>query len=423
MTFGTPGGPRESVGLVTMEDQWAPAQVLSEMSGRSRRRRWEEFSGIAILGLCFGVGVLMLAVGGDPYIPSWLWAGLLIGCLSAVVLAASGRLSTSWQNAAYAAAVLSSWALLLTMPDQGMLVVILVVVAAVGSYLIPIPMVLGVIGLNCAVVLGHMVAHGAAPVEYLATTVFYMIIHLASMFSTYALYREIVFRSELEQKNLELEAAGVLLEDSAATAERLRISRELHDAMGHQLTVLNLELEAAKHRSAGSRSAQDASAHIDRAAGVAKQLLADVRATVGELRETGPGDLQTHLERLAAAVPSLEIQVDVAPVVAVDDQQTAALVRAAQEIITNAVKHSQAQQLSLTLGQAGPEVVLTGSNDGLAPKTITLGHGLTGLRERVELLGGQLRVSSSPQFTIQVRLPAAGQSAAPGLRDEPAGAQ
>lgn len=102
----------------------------------------------------------------------------------------------------------------------------------------------------------------------------------------------------MEQKNLELEAAGVLLENSAATNERLRISRELHDLIGHQLTVLNLELEAAKHRE-GSQAHQ----HVDQAANVAKDLLANVRTTVGELREAGPRGLQQSLERMAGAVP------------------------------------------------------------------------------------------------------------------------
>ncbi len=395
-----------------MEEQRPPGRERAEAAAAPRRRRWEEFSGVAILALCLGVGLLMLAVGGDPYIPHWLWAVLLLGCLAATFFAASGMLSTPWQRLTYAAAVISSWALLLTMPNQGMIVVLLVVVAAVGSYIIPIPAVLGVIALNCAVVLGHLMAHGVEPLEYLAVTAFYAIIHLASMFSTYALHRESGLRAELEQKNVELEAAGALLESSATTAERLRISRELHDAVGHQLTVLNLELEAARHRADGP-----ALAHIDRAAGVAKELLTDVRNTVGELRESGPGDLQGSLERLAAAVPSLEIHVEVDSSLLLDDQQAAALVRAAQEIVTNAVRHSEARELSLVVAREGPATVLTGANDGLAPKSITPGHGLTGLRERVGLLGGELSIFSSPQFTVQVRLPAS--EGVPGGQPQP----
>lgn len=367
--------------------------------------RLEEYSGAAILVLCLGIGVLSLFAGSEPFIPIWAWVLLLLGCLVSVFVAASGIFSRRHQLALYSAALLSSWALLLTMPHQGMLAVILVVIAAVGSYLLSIPVVLGVVVLNLLALVIQQLIHGVDLVESVASTVFYAFIHLAAVFSTFALWRETTLRAELEQKNVELEAASVLLEDSAKTAERLRISRELHDAVGHQLTVLNLELEAAKHRLSTTTQAQSVAEHVDQAAQVAKHLLADVRNTVGELRETEQGDVQGHLERLAAAVPSLEIHVETSGAAALDDQQSAALVRAAQEIITNTVKHSEARELSLVLTQEDSHIVLSGSNDGLAPKTITPGHGLNGLRERVELLGGRLSITSSPHFTVEVRLP------------------
>lgn len=403
-----------------MEDQRASGRERAQAAPGRQRRRWEEFSGIAILVLSLGVGLLMLAVGQAPYIPRWLWAVLLIGCLFATFLATSGLLTGPWHRLAYTGAVLSSWTLLLTMPNQGMIVVLLVVVAAAGSYILPMPVVLGVIVMNCAVVLVHLVTHAVAPMEYLAVTAFYAIIHLASMFSTYALHRESGLRAELEQKNVELEAASVLLESSAKTAERLRISRELHDAVGHQLTVLNLELEAAgykAHRMTGG-GAEDVCAHIDRAAGVAKELLADVRATVGELRATGPGHLREHLERLAAAVPSLDIFVEVPPRVDADEQQMQTLVRAAQEVITNTVKHAEAHELSIRLEQDAGELRMVCVNDGLAPGRIVEGHGFTGLRERLEPLGGTLTVRPSPFFTVEVALPVTESTGAP---HEPSG--
>lgn len=345
-----------------------------------------------------GIGLLLLFVGGAPYIPRPLWAVLLMICLAAALYAAGGHLKATHQYLLYGVAVLTSWGLLLTMPDQGMLVVLLVVVAAVGSYTIPIPAVFCVVFLNCLVVMVHLIVHGADVMEVVASTVFHAIIHIAAVFSTYALWRETQLRAELEQKTVELEAASVLLEDSAKTSERLRISRELHDLIGHQLTVLNLELEAAKHR-------DPPAAHIARAAGVAKELLADVRVTVGELRESEVGDLRAVLDRLAAAVPSMAIEVRVDGGVRLDEQQSEALIRAAQEIITNTVKHAEAYRLWLTVEQSGSEVRLTGVNDGASPRRITPGHGLNGLRERVELLGGHLAVRTHPHFTVTVTVP------------------
>lgn len=368
--------------------------------------RYAEFSGLAIFVLCIGVGMLLAVLGSEPHIPRSLWVLMLIVCLVAAFLASVEVFGRSLQLLLYAIAVLSSWSLLMSHPEQGMLMIILVLVAAIGSYIVPMPLVLGLVASNTAVLTLHMGIHGLDLLNIVINAVFTLVIHLAAVFSTYALYRESEMRQKLEQKNVELEAAGILLEDSAATAERLRISRELHDAIGHQLTVLNLELEAAKHRM-GQYDAAPAElpAHIERAGEVAKELLSDVRSTVGELRDSEPGDLQTRLSRLASAVPSLEIYVETEDLPVLDDQQIAALVRAAQEIITNTVKHAAASELSLIVNREGAQVVLTGSNDGITPKTVTPGHGLTGLRERAELLGGQLSVSSSPQFTVRVHLP------------------
>ena len=383
-----------------MEDHLKSGFAAPAASGHRRTRRAEEYSGLAILVLCLGIGVLMLAAGSAPYIPIWLWAGLLLACLSCCVLAGGGVLPRGPQLGIYAAAVISSWALVITMPNQGMLVVLLIVVAAVGSYVLPMGLVFGVVVLNCLVIAGHLWFHGADPVEYITASLFYLILHLAAVFSTYALWRETQTRAALEQKTTELETASVLLEDSAKTTERLRISRELHDLIGHQLTVLSLELEAAKHRE-GEQSRQ----HIDQAAAVAKELLADVRTTVGELREAGPGDLRTALLRIASSVQSVDIDVQVDEEVSVDEQQAEALLRAGQEIITNAIKHGETRELWLTVELNGAEIRLMGTNDGLAPRKVVPGHGLQGLRERVELLGGSLSVRPHPHFTVEVTLP------------------
>lgn len=368
--------------------------------GKIRRRLAETYSGLAIFALCLGIGVLMLVLGPHPYIPAWMWFALFLTSLAAVFTAGSGALPRRWTWISYGVSLVTAWAAMLTVPQQGMFVVVLVVIAAVGSYIVPLRAVAAVVVLNCTVILVHLIALGADLAEAVAVTIFYLIIHSASVLSTYALSRETRMRAELEEKNLALAAASMLVEDSAKTAERLRISRELHDLIGHQLTVLNLELEAAKHR--GSGGAQE---HIHRAGLVAKELLADVRTTVGELREAESADLRGHLEQLAAAVPSVEIHVGVDDDVVADEEQTAALVRAAQEIITNTVKHSQAGELLVTLTQHGGQLRLRCVNDGDTPHRITEGHGLTGLRERIGLLGGTMEVTPSPEFTVEVHLP------------------
>ena len=369
-------------------------------SSRRAGRRADAFAGYAFMGLSLGVGGLTL-ITGDTDIPVEIWAGILVAWTITVNLSISDRFSRNGRLLFYACALLTSWALLATTTDSGsMMVILLIVVAVVGTHLIPMWWVLGIVLLNSLAAFGHMHITGADLPTSAVYVAFYLIIHLAMVFSAYAMLRETQLRAELEQKNLELEAAGVLLEDAAASAERLRISRELHDLIGHQLTVLNLDLEAAKHRegAAGRK-------HVDRAWAVAKDLLSDVRGTVGQLRRDSPGDLRQSLERLAGAVPSLDIHVAVAPGVEADEVMTEALVRAAQEIITNTIKHAEATELLLTVTADEGTLALSGTNDGTPPRAITPGHGLTGLRERLELLGGHLAVHTTPRFTVDARLP------------------
>lgn len=374
--------------------------TVSARTGRRDIRRADEFSGYAFLGLSLAVAVLSL-IGDDHLIPTWIWACILVVLFVSLHFSVSALPSRIVALLLYGCAVLSSWVLMVTVVSSGSITVILLIaVAAVGSYLLPMRWVLCVVALNCLVYFAYMQITGAALPNTVTFTIFYLIIHLAVVFTAYAMDRETQLRTELEQKNLELEAAALLLEDSAASSERLRISRELHDLIGHQLTVLNLELEAAKHR-----EDNQARQHIDQAADVAKGLLANVRSTVGELREASPADLQQDLERLAGAVPSLDIHVEVDTEVQANEEISATLIRAAQEIITNTVKHAEATELALIVTLTDGTLTLAGSNDGTAPDTITLGHGLTGLRERLELLGGTLDISTAPHFTVKAHLP------------------
>lgn len=386
----------------------APATPRPAMGRRAPTppQHWELYSGAAMIVICVGIAVLMLFTSGPPRIPEWLWGGLFLLAVSLVVLAVSGLLPRPWPLPVFAGAVLLSWLLLMAMPGQGLFIVIFVMIAAAGVSILPMPAILGLVVANSAVVMLHQLLAGADAPEVVATTVFCLLIHLASVFSSSAMQRESELRAELEEQHVELTAAAALLEDSAKASERLRISRELHDLIGHQLTVLSLELEAAKHRDAERRGV-----HVDRAAEVARELLRDVRSTVGELRAAERGGLRAHLERLGGAVPTLQVHVHVEEGVYPDEQQTAALVRAAQEIVTNAVKHANARELWLDVTRDAETIQLVGVDDGYPPGSIEFGNGLTGLRERVELLDGELRVEPRGEFTVEVRLPASARPA------------
>lgn len=104
--------------------------------------------------------------------------------------------------------------------------------------------------------------------------------------------------------------------------------------------------------------------------------------------------------------PCLDIHVEVDSEVEVNEEITATLVRVAQEVITNTIKHAEATELALTVRLDGDTLTLRGTNDGTAPRTITPGHGLTGLQERLEQCDGHLVFHITTDFTVEAQLPA-----------------
>ncbi len=349
--------------------------------------------------LIIAVAVALPALLGmvDPLIPRALWALLLVVFVLAV-LAAGTTGHRGIPPAALALAVLVSWVLVLSVPGMGLLHVLVVLTAAVSTYVIALPMSIVLAVLNSAVVMLAGVLRTSDWTEALMMTGFYLLIQLATVFSTTTLLREKRMRSELARAHVDLRAAGALLEDSARTAERLRISRELHDLIGHQLTVLTLSLEAVRHlEPAQARS------HVDRADEVARSLLRDVRETVGALRAQ-PTDLQGALEDMVAGIPGLVVDVAVDPDLDLGEEQRAAVIRFAQETVTNAIRHADASRLRIDVSRDGARVTLIARDDGVGARDPELGNGLRGLRERFEGLGGELAVDGREGFAVTGRL-------------------
>ena len=156
--------------------------------------------------------------------------------------------------------------------------------------------------------------------------------------------------------------AQAIIANTVRDAERLRISRELHDAWGHELTALGLQLEIASHVTEPGR----ANDHVMQAKGLARALLAKVRDVVSTLREAERCDLKDALEALARSVPTPAIHVDISPGVRVSPEQAHALMRCAQEAVTNAVRHAEASNLWLQVTSDGEGVRLVARNDGSA---------------------------------------------------------
>ncbi|MBB1061382.1 sensor histidine kinase [Marilutibacter spongiae] len=211
-------------------------------------------------------------------------------------------------------------------------------------------------------------------------------------------------REEQRQLNAELRATRALLAESARVNERTRISRELHDLLGHHLTALSLNLEVASHLSEGR--VKD---HVRQAHTLARLLLTDVREAVSQLREGGAIDLESALRPLAENVPSLNIQMDIQSPLTVDDPERAhTLLRSTQEIITNTVRHAHARNLWIEARSEDGMIVMRARDDGRGAEAPVPGNGLQGMRERLQQQGGELTIETRPQagFSLRLVLPA-----------------
>lgn len=217
------------------------------------------------------------------------------------------------------------------------------------------------------------------------------------------LVREGQARAELAAANAELKATRELLAHSSRVAERLRIARELHDAVGHHLVALSLNLEVASHQIEGPALEQ-----IRISQGLTKLLLTDVSEIVGTLGRDEAVDLRTALTALTSEIPRPRVHLTLAEGMTVEDPELAHLVlRCCQEIVTNAVKHARAENLWIEVVREGDALGVRARDDGQGAGEIAGGRGLAGMRDRLETAGGRLEVETSPGtgFSVAALVP------------------
>ncbi len=232
---------------------------------------------------------------------------------------------------------------------------------------------------------------------------FYVGFAVFVLVTAYVAREQATAREEQRRLNAELRATRVLLAESARVNERTRISRELHDLLGHHLTALSLNLEVAGHMTEGR--AQD---HVKQAHTLARLLLTDVREVVSQLREGDAIDLGSALLLLTERVPGLDIHMDIDEPLSLDDAERAhVLLRCTQEIITNAVRHAGARNLWIHCRREASRIVIDAHDDGRGADTVVVGNGLRGMRERLRLQGGNMTIESraGAGFRLSLQLP------------------
>lgn len=238
--------------------------------------------------------------------------------------------------------------------------------------------------------------------NFVPVTLAYFTFQLFGAFAARMAQDEREARQALAAVNAELQVATGLLDMSSRAEERLRIARDLHDLLGHHLAALSINLEVASHLAEG-----EAKDRIEKSQSLAKLLLSDVRDSVSRLREDEPVDLAAALHSIRDAVPSPSIHVD-ADAIGVTDPATArTALRAVQEIVTNAVRHSGARNLWMTLTTQDRGLAIDARDDGGGTDHVKFGNGLRGMYERVQQSGGTMDVRSmrGRGFEVHIRLP------------------
>lgn len=206
---------------------------------------------------------------------------------------------------------------------------------------------------------------------------------------------------ELGESHRQLRASADRVAELATAEERNRLARDIHDSLGHHLTAISIQLEkAAAYRDRDAGVADRALADARSAAGAA---LTDVRRSVAALRTERS---TTAGQSMQAALAALALQLGAGTVavgctVQGDERRypeaaRTALYRAAQEGLTNALRHADAARVSVTVDFAADAAVLTVADDGLGlPAQLAEGFGLAGMRERLAAVGGALRLESA----------------------------
>jgi signal transduction histidine kinase len=217
--------------------------------------------------------------------------------------------------------------------------------------------------------------------------------------------------AQLETANQQLAAYASQVEELAAAQERNRLAREIHDNLGHYLTIVSVQIEAAKttfHSDPGR-----ALNALVKAQDLVKKGLASVRESVSALR-VSPVENRSLRDAILSLVEETQasgIRIDLKLLgmpKTVDEKTALALYRTVQEGLTNIRKHANATSADIELDFTQADWIrLLIRDDGEGAADTSAGFGLIGIRERVHLLGGKLDIQTQPGqgFCLEVTLP------------------
>ncbi|MBD2775321.1 sensor histidine kinase [Iningainema tapete] len=219
-------------------------------------------------------------------------------------------------------------------------------------------------------------------------------------------------REKLAQANEKLRLYALRIENQATLEERNRISREIHDSLGHSLTALNLQLETALKL--WQSNPDKAHNFLVKAKELGSKALQDVRQSVSTMRshplqeqslEQAIAGLVENVHRATGIAPTFEINI----LYPISTEISTAIYRIIQESFTNICKYARASEVKLELMTTTNSVVLTIQDNGVGFDIAqnTTGFGLQSMRERTLAFGGNFSINSTPGMgcTIKAIIP------------------
>lgn len=216
--------------------------------------------------------------------------------------------------------------------------------------------------------------------------------------------------TEAERTNAKLHLKQEEIERLAKIAERERIARDLHDLLGHTLS-LNI-LKARLANKLLNKDADKASQEISDIEQISRDALQEVREAVQGYRSVGfTGELESALLALEAADISGEFST---AEISLEPTQDSVLAMTLREAITNVIRHSGAKRCHVSLSQSDFAIELEIDDDGQGGRFVE-GSGLGGMRERLEAAGGALYIDSSDGMKVTASLPTASSRRPPQL--------
>jgi len=219
-------------------------------------------------------------------------------------------------------------------------------------------------------------------------------------------------RALLEQLEAAQESLAALHRDAGVTSERERLAREIHDTIAQDLTGLVLLTQQAR-RALAENETSAVDEHLTLLEENARLALTETRALVASTAPTtlDDGGIGPALDRLAARFAretGIAVDARVELSAPIDRSSEVVLLRCTQEGLANVRKHSGASSahLTLTVAEAGITLMLADDGSGFDPSTVSDGYGLSGMRERLALVNGDLDLETSPSGTrLIVTLP------------------